>query len=625
MTVPDATPETAPSYVVVARRYRPQGFGELIGQEHVSQALSNAIATNRIGHAYLFIGARGTGKTSTARIFAKALNCVNGPTATPCNECDICRGISAGNDVDVLEIDGASNTGIDNIRELRQNANVRPSRARFKIYIIDEVHMLSTAAFNGLLKTLEEPPEHVKFMFCTTEARKIPITILSRCQRFDFAGISTSSIFDRLRQIVAAEGVEAEDEALEVLARRAAGSMRDSQSLLEQLLAFAPERITVADVHNMLGTAGDQRLAAMVKHLVNRDAAAALGELDAAAREGVDVGQLIEQLFGFFRDCMVAAVGCSAEAFLYASSSSGGDVIDAGKRLGLQTILAVMQILDQTLSRLRYSTQSRILTELALVRISNLEDLEELSALILQLQKAGSGEQGVASSLHGTSSAPARLPSPVAAKPQAAIPAPAKKKFEPAALTVATVPIEAGQGDSDDDDGPASESGFVLEGAQCRRNLASAVEKVTGLVADQAKKFSRLEVSGINRLTIHFAPENLMCKLACQRPDQVTRLERALRDVTGQAIRIDFKLHEAASPTTGTQMSSGRPAVSPHQKLMEAAGHPLVKRASELFGAQPTRGRGRLTRKMDLRVRPSDRRTRRSVLQELIWETCFKV
>ncbi len=181
----------APSYVVVARRYRPQGFGELIGQEHVSQALSNAIATNRVGHAYLFTGARGTGKTSTARILAKALNCVHGPTATPCNECDICHSISTGDDVDVLEIDGASNRGIDEIRQLRQNVNVRPSRSRFKIYIIDEVHMLTREAFNALLKTLEEPPEHVKFIFCTTEATKIPITILSRCQRFDFAGIST--------------------------------------------------------------------------------------------------------------------------------------------------------------------------------------------------------------------------------------------------------------------------------------------------------------------------------------------------------------------------------------------------------------------------------------------------
>ena len=580
----DATLEPATPYVVVARRYRPQGFGELIGQEHVSQALSNAIATNRIGHAYLFIGARGTGKTSTARIFAKALNCVHGPTATPCNECDICRSISAGNDVDVLEIDGASNTGIDNIRELRQNANVRPGRSRFKIYIIDEVHMLSTAAFNGLLKTLEEPPEHVKFMFCTTEARKIPITILSRCQRFDFAGISTRSIFDRLRQIVEAEGVEAEDEALEVLARRAAGSMRDSQSLLEQLLAFAPERITVADVHNMLGTAGDQRLAAMVKHLVNRDAASALGELDLAAREGVDVGQLIEQLFGFFRDCMVAAVGCSADAFLYASSSSGGDVIDAGKRLGLQTILAVMQILDQTLSRLRYSTQARILAELALVRISNLEDLEELSALIVQLK---TGQPAIVGA--PVASAPVRAAPPVAAKPPAVLSAaaPAKKKFEPVAVAVGAAPIATLAAESDDDDETANEAGFVLESHNAAETWRRAVEKVPGLVADQAKKFSRLEVSGINRLTIHFAPENSMYKLACQRPDQVSRFERALQDVTGQAIRIDFKLQEGALPVAGVQ-ASAKPAVSPHQRLMEAAGHPLVKRASELFGAQPT-------------------------------------
>ena len=219
-------------YVVVARRYRPQTFDQLFGQEHVAQALTNAITTQRVGHAYLFTGARGVGKTSAARILAKALNCERGPAAVPCNQCDTCLSVSTGDDVDVLEIDGASNRGIDEIRQLRQNVNVRPSRSRFKIYIIDEVHMLTREAFNALLKTLEEPPEHVKFIFCTTEATKIPITILSRCQRFDFAGISTRSIAERLRQIVAAEGVTAEPEALEILARRAAGSMRDSQSLL---------------------------------------------------------------------------------------------------------------------------------------------------------------------------------------------------------------------------------------------------------------------------------------------------------------------------------------------------------------------------------------------------------
>ncbi len=577
MPAPDAPNEPAPSYVVVARRYRPQAFDELIGQEHVAQALSNAIATHRVGHAYLFTGARGTGKTSTARILAKALNCVNGPTATPCNACDICRSISTGDDVDVLEIDGASNRGIDEIRQLRQNVNVRPGRARFKIYIIDEVHMLTREAFNALLKTLEEPPEHVKFIFCTTEATKIPITILSRCQRFDFAGISTRSIRDRLRQIVLSEGVEADDEALEVLARRAAGSMRDSQSLLEQLLAFAPGRITVADVHGMLGTAGDQRLSALVKHLVAHDAAAALSELEATAQEGVDTSQLVEQLFGYFRDCMVAAAGCQPEAFLYASSSNSTDVIAAGKQLGLQTILAVMQILEQTLARMKYSTQARILAELALVRISNLEDLQELAGLIAELQNG--------QPVHASS--PAGRPAP----PSAAVPSmspPAKKKFEPAAGAAGERPTEsiAGNDDGDDYDRQPADASFVLEQANAADTWLRAVEKVPGMIGDQAKKFSRLEISGINRLTVHFAPENTMCKLACQRPEQLARFEQALRNVTGQAVRIEFKLQEAAAAAVA--QTSARPAVSPHQRLMEAASHPLVKRASELFGAQPT-------------------------------------
>ena len=232
-----ANDQSSGRYVVIARRYRPQTFDELVGQEHVARALQQAIASDRVGHAYLFTGARGVGKTSAARILAKALNCVHGPTPTPCNECDVCLRVATGDDVDVLEIDGASNRGIDEIRQLRQNVAVRPSRARFKIYIIDEVHMLTKEAFNALLKTLEEPPEHVKFIFATTEPQKIPITILSRCQRFDFAGISSAAIQARLAQIAAAEGVAVEPEALQILASRAAGSMRDSQSLLEQLLA----------------------------------------------------------------------------------------------------------------------------------------------------------------------------------------------------------------------------------------------------------------------------------------------------------------------------------------------------------------------------------------------------
>src|SRR6476646_6654848 len=276
---PPATSE-GPSdgrYTVIARRYRPQAFDELVGQEHVARALQQAISSNRVGHAYLFTGARGVGKTSAARILAKALNCVTGPTPTPCGECDVCRRVAAGDDVDVLEIDGASNRGIDEIRQLRQNVAVRPSRVRYKIYIIDEVHMLTKEAFNALLKTLEEPPPHVKFIFATTEVQKIPLTILSRCQRFDFAGINTARILEQLKGIVAREGVKADDEALRIVARRAAGSMRDAQSLLEQLLSFGGDKLTADVVHSVLGTAADDRVVEIATAVLNKEAKRALG------------------------------------------------------------------------------------------------------------------------------------------------------------------------------------------------------------------------------------------------------------------------------------------------------------------------------------------------------------
>ena len=237
-------PNASNQYQVVALRYRPQAFGDLVGQGHVARALSNAIESNRVGHAYLFTGARGVGKTSSARIFAKCLNCAKGPTPTPCNECDICNSVSVGEDVDVLEIDGASNRGIDEIRQLRSNAAIRPGRGRYKIYIIDEVHMLTQQAFNALLKTLEEPPGHVKFIFCTTDPQKIPITVLSRCQRYDFSPVQPNEITNRLKEIADNEGVKASDEALQLLARRANGSMRDSQSLLEQLFSFCGDDIS---------------------------------------------------------------------------------------------------------------------------------------------------------------------------------------------------------------------------------------------------------------------------------------------------------------------------------------------------------------------------------------------
>jgi DNA polymerase-3 subunit gamma/tau len=343
-------------YVVVARRYRPQSFQELVGQGTVAQALCNAITTDRIGHAYLFTGARGVGKTSTARILAKALNCETGPTTAPCGECDICRQITSGEDMDVLEIDGASNRGIEDIRLLRSNVGIRPSRARFKVYIIDEVHMLTKEAFNALLKTLEEPPEHVKFIFCTTEPGKIPITVLSRCQRFDFAAVKTTEIAARLRYIVDREGMEADVEAL----------------------------------------AQDDRLHGLLQAMVQRNAAQALTLLHATLQEGVDAGQLAEQLVGSLRDLMVAHVGGAAELMLYYSPAQFEAMKAEAQSWGLETLLAAAQVLDQAMARMRHSTHPRLLLEMALIRIAELEDLASLSQLLAEMS-AGEGGRPAAS------------------------------------------------------------------------------------------------------------------------------------------------------------------------------------------------------------------------------------
>jgi DNA polymerase-3 subunit gamma/tau len=580
-----AAPPKAGEYIVVARRYRPQTFADLVGQEHVAQALAGAIASDRVGHAYLFTGARGVGKTSSARILAKALNCVRGPTATPCNECDICRGIASGEDVDVLEIDGASNRGIDEMRELRQNVNVRPSRSRFKIYIIDEVHMLTKEAFNALLKTLEEPPEHVKFIFCTTEPEKIPITILSRCQRFDFAGIQTPSIAARLAQIVEAEGVSAEPEALEALARRAAGSMRDSQSLLEQLLAFGGPQITLEEVHRMLGTAGDRRLSQLARHLANRDAAGALAELDTAVAEGVDIGPLLDQLLGYFRDMMVAAAGCPAESLLYASSSEQAAMVAAGKQLGLETVLAVMQILDHTISRLRYSTHGRILAELAIVRICNLENLERLSGLIGQLRD-GQLREGLPPPAR-VAAAPARAATLIS---EAAASEAAKKKFpSDGALTDQRVA---------DGHGPVTSPGQAPSPDQLPSESrpqttaqiwSEVLARLSGMLADHVKTAECRATSAPNRLAISFPPAYTFSKSFCERPEHLGRLERALAEVTGESVRIEFGLLDPAPADEAKTAAAPRRTTSPSERLSEKVENPIVRRAIELFAARPVR------------------------------------
>ncbi|RME48840.1 MAG: DNA polymerase III subunit gamma/tau, partial [Caldilineae bacterium] len=286
------------------RKWRSQTFEEVIGQQHVTQTLQNAIETNRVAHAYLFTGPRGTGKTSTARILAKAINCT-GDAPKPCNACDICRAITEGRLMDLIEIDAASNTSVDDVRDLRDKVGFRPAQARIKFYIIDEVHMLSKSAFNALLKTLEEPPEHVIFVLATTEPEKIPATILSRCQRFDFRRIRVDDIVGRLRFIVEQEGLQAEDAALTYIARQASGSMRDAISLLDQLTAYGQETITLQLVHSVLGVADDAAVKTLIDHLLAGDVSGGLEHLNRIIGDGADPRQLTLKVLEYLRGMLL--------------------------------------------------------------------------------------------------------------------------------------------------------------------------------------------------------------------------------------------------------------------------------------------------------------------------------
>jgi DNA polymerase III subunit gamma/tau len=293
------------SYEVFARKYRPQTFDDLVGQSHVSRTLKNAVAQNRLAHAYLFVGPRGIGKTSTARILAKALNCLKGPTVTPDGTCDNCREIAAGNSLDVLEIDGASNNGVEQVRELRENVRYAPSKSRYKIYIIDEVHMLTAAAFNALLKTLEEPPPHVKFIFATTEPQKILPTIVSRCQRFDLHRISAKLIAEHLQFIAGKEKITLAPAAAHAIARGAEGGMRDAESMLDQLVAFCGEKISENDVLNIFGFTSEQTVVDLTGKILRGATADALDVIYEQCEAGKDMMRLMGDLIVYLRDLLV--------------------------------------------------------------------------------------------------------------------------------------------------------------------------------------------------------------------------------------------------------------------------------------------------------------------------------
>ncbi len=373
------------SYLVLARKWRPQTFEAITGQEHVTRTLTQAIEQDRVHHAFLFCGARGVGKTTAARVLARALNCDNGPTPTPCGECKPCIEIAAGTAVDVFEIDGASNRGIGEIRELREGIAYAPQRDRYKLYIIDEVHMLTTEAFNALLKTLEEPPAHVKFIFATTEPQKIPVTILSRCQRFDFKRIPLGVMAGRLAEILAAEGVTMAEAALRLVARESEGSMRDALSLLDRIISFCGSEADFEQVASVLGVADRSWLRTMVDAALSHDAPAALAVVQDVFNYGIDLRQFASDLVHYLRDIIVLQVAGGQGGLTDLADEETNTLTQLGQRWQVEDLERLFQIAARVAERLSQAAFPRLEMEMAAIRLCRVKPLVPINGLIDRL------------------------------------------------------------------------------------------------------------------------------------------------------------------------------------------------------------------------------------------------
>ena len=374
------------AYLVLARKWRPQNFTDLIGQEHVSQTLANAIRSGRIHHAFLFTGARGVGKTSAARILAKALNCDEGLSDQPCGICSSCTEITAGQGLDVIEVDGASNTGVDDVRELRENIRYLPNRSRYKIFIIDEVHMLSTNAFNALLKTLEEPPEHAKFIFATTEPHKIPITILSRCQRFDFRKIPLARVASRMREISDAEQLTISDRSLSLVARQGEGSMRDALSTLDQVIAFSGEQVDDEAVQTLLGMVDRRLLLDTVEAVLQRDSRRALDAVRRVDQLGLALRRFTQDLLEMFRGMVICKVVEDPAEMLDLVGEELKELKALAEEASLDDLQRIVTLLMKTQTELVNSSFPLLTLEMSLVRLATLAPTQDLAKLISHIE-----------------------------------------------------------------------------------------------------------------------------------------------------------------------------------------------------------------------------------------------
>jgi DNA polymerase III subunit gamma/tau len=375
------------SYQVLARKWRPQAFADVVGQEHITRTLQNAITTDRLAHAFLFSGPRGVGKTTTARILAKALNCTQGPTPVPCGTCDSCRETSAGNSVDVVEIDGASNRGIEHIRELRETVKYAPVGGKYKVYVIDEVHMLTNEAFNALLKTLEEPPPRVMFIFATTEPQKIPATIHSRCQHYGFKRIPLHAIVGQLRKIADSEKINVSDQGLSMIARAAEGSMRDSQSLLDQAVSYGGMQISDEDIQITLGAIPQDSLQTFAAGLLERDAGGLLKQVDELLEQGRDLRQFLSGAVEHMRNLLVVKIAKEPGQIIELPAVDIAAITKQAAKADVGQLLMLFDSLSKTLDDMRWSPHQRFTFEIGLVKACNLTPLKPLADVLMQVKK----------------------------------------------------------------------------------------------------------------------------------------------------------------------------------------------------------------------------------------------
>ena len=398
------------SYTALYRKFRPSAFEDVKGQDHIVTTLKNQMKAGRIGHAYLFCGTRGTGKTTVAKILAKAVNCEHPVDGSPCNACPSCQAIQAGRSTNVIEIDAASNNGVDNIREIREEVSYRPTQGRYKVYIIDEVHMLSTGAFNALLKTLEEPPEYVIFILATTEANKIPVTILSRCQRYDFRRITIDTISARLKDLMEREGVEAEEKALRYVARKADGSMRDALSLLDQCIAFyMGETLTYDKVLDVLGTVDTEEFSRLLRNIMASNVAGSIRQLEKLTAAGKEMGQLVSDFTWYMRNLLLVKTSEDLEDVLDVSGETLQRLREESAMADEETLMRYIRVFSELSGQLRYSAQKRVLTEIALIRLCRPQMETGLDSVLERVRQL---EEIIEKGLPAAAAQPAGYPEP---------------------------------------------------------------------------------------------------------------------------------------------------------------------------------------------------------------------